>query len=342
MQPEQADPPDDPWYPLAGRIRSERIGRGWSAKQLADQVGCSRATIHNWEAGKPIPLERTALLAAALGLEPRTLLALHPHAAPPAAVNVAPPPAASPPPATTTRWWRHRGVVAGGSAAVIVVGTMFATWLTATAGCFEVGAGGGSMIGPFRSAYDTYGGRVVLGCAANEVHKWGPGYVQDLEGGSAGRSSLMTLNRTDVYVLAGPLWWDYVAVAGGATTDFAGLAASPPLRCGPSVLVLLDGGLDGPGALVESDSGSFVWVPADFWAQYRAAGGPAGPLGRPLADGVTRDSSGPTLLFEAGKMTKSYGGPVEGASGIDATPFDLSRCTPADLEAISLGDPPPG
>jgi len=220
--------------------------------------------------------------------------------------------------------------------------TVYLTWATATAECVEVGAGGGSMMGPFREAYERYGGEVVLGCPTNEVHKWGPGYAQDLSGGAAGDSVLMTRDRKTVYILPGPLRHDYYALAGVATTDFTGVAVSDPLVCGPAALVLLDGGLDGPGALISAADLRYVWIPADFWAVYVRHGGPEGPLGLP--EGPARTvTGGRRLEFEGGALVEEWGGPVTADPAIrrNVRPFDPGACAPAPIEALVVGDLPP-
>lgn len=319
---------DDPWYPLASRIRAERVRQGLSVRELADRVGCSRATIHNWESGRPVPPQKCVRLAEALAVDPADLLSLHPGAASPSGRPVEP----SPRPPTARRAWVILALLSL---------TVYLTWATATADCLEVGAGGGSMIGPFREAYERYGGAVVLGCPTNEVHKWGPGYAQDLSGGAAGDSVLMTLDRRTVRVLPGPARHDFYAIAGVATTDFTGVVVSDPLVCGPAAVFLLDGGLDGPGALVTSSDGEYVWIPADFWAVYGRYGGPSGPLGLP-ARAAQPASGGRRLPFEGGLLVEEWGGPVVADPPIrtNVPAFDVNDCAPADIERLVLGDVP--
>lgn len=325
MAKETVTTDNDPWYPLATRIRTERIGQGLSVKELADRVDCSRATVHNWEGGRPVPLDKCARIAHALDIDPSELLALHPNSNPPARPRQ---------PLPASRALARTWVVLG-----ILGMTMYVTWATATAECLEVGAGGGSMIGPFREAYEWYGGAIILGCPTNEVHKWGPGYAQDLSGGVAGDAILMTLDRRRVHVLAGPMRRDLYALAGVMTADFTGIATSDPLACGPGVLVLLDGGLDGPGLLVSSADDAYVWVPADFWAVYRRYGGPFGPLGLPESD-VVRDRAQHTLHFEHGDLRKELGGPVtvDPPIRVNVEAFSPGRCAPVSVEDVVLGE----
>jgi transcriptional regulator with XRE-family HTH domain len=51
---------------MGDRIRRARARAGWSQQQLADAIGKSRLTIHNYESGKsaPGPVERAAIAEA--------------------------------------------------------------------------------------------------------------------------------------------------------------------------------------------------------------------------------------------------------------------------------------
>lgn len=293
----EENPVDDPWYLIASRIRIEREKLGLSTTQLARGLGVSRTTIHNWEGGKPIPIERCASIASFLGIDHEELLTLHPHSTSLHLDNN------NHDPGNPSRLIKVGLAVT----ALIVIGTMLFTWSTAQASCVEPGAGGGSLLGPFRDAYDRYGGEPVLGCAINEVHKWGPGFVQDFEGGSSERSTLMTLNRTDVYYLGGDMWWDYVDIADGATPDVVGVAASEILQCGPATVLRLEGGHTGPGALVSNVSGDHhVWLDGDIWTAYKRAGGPMGRLGQPIG-AVEQDQTSTRAEFEGGTITHAHG-----------------------------------
>ena len=228
---------------------------------------------------------------------------------------------------------------AGGVLAAVVVAVMFVTWQTATADCLKPGTGGGSMFGAFETAFEEYGGSALLGCPIIEVHKWGPGYVQDLEGGVAGNGGLFTLDRENVYVLAGPAWQEYRFIADGATPDFAGVPDNAPMRCNGMIVYSLRGGLGGPSGLVTNPSGAHVWIPADIWAVYQRLGGPFGPLGAPIERRVdSREAQ--TVVFEGGTVSDRFGEPVDIDANLstDAEPFDLGRCDPADLESVYLGE----
>lgn len=58
--------------PQAGRqIRQLRHGRGWTLKQLADQIGVTGTQLHRYETGSSrISAQRWAALMQALGFEP--------------------------------------------------------------------------------------------------------------------------------------------------------------------------------------------------------------------------------------------------------------------------------
>jgi transcriptional regulator with XRE-family HTH domain len=326
---------DDPWFQIARRIRTQRQRLGLSARDLSVILDCSRTTIHNWEAGRPIPLERCSQLAEALQIDTDELLRLHPYAADPE-------PSESMLKVVRTGPSRRQVSVAIAVFAIVLVGAVVATWRTATTGCYQPGAGGGSMLGAFDQAYHRYGGKTTLGCATNEVHKWGSGYVQDFEGGTAGRGILMTLDRTHVYSLAGSLFWSYVDLADGATADIAGVAVGDPVLCDSTVVVPLDGGLEGPGALVSmGPQDAFVWLPGDIWAAYKNQGGPDGLLGAPVST-LDRSEAGQSVAFAHGRIKHLYGTEtvvdLVAASETPAIPLDIATCTPVPISNILVGD----
>lgn len=322
---------EDPWFRIARRIRAERQRQGLSARELANLLDCSRTTIHNWEAGRPIPLERCPAIAKALHIDLDEFLALHPHA------PTLPDGEMQKPLLPVGRLVLVGLVVM----AIVVIGAVTATWLTATADCFEVGAGGGSMLGPFRQAYERYGGEAVLGCATNEVHKWGPAYVQDFDGGAAGRGVLMTLDRVNVFPLAGAMFSSYVDIADGATADLAGAPTADPRYCAGTIVVPLAGGIAGPGALVSvADGGQYVWLPPDIWIAFTNSGGVAGLLGAPLGD-AQRTPESESAQFQSGMVVHTYGvGTAVVTERTDhsaGSPLDLASCQPVPITDAALG-----
>jgi transcriptional regulator with XRE-family HTH domain len=59
------------------RLRQLRTHLGWKQRDLADQVGCTRAAISHWECGRDWPpLDMIPRLADALGVAEAHLLAL--------------------------------------------------------------------------------------------------------------------------------------------------------------------------------------------------------------------------------------------------------------------------
>lgn len=58
----------------AQRLRAARLTRGWSQRDLAEHVGCTRACVSAWErAINAPPLEARIALAGALGRSPSRL-----------------------------------------------------------------------------------------------------------------------------------------------------------------------------------------------------------------------------------------------------------------------------
>lgn len=214
----------------------------------------------------------------------------------------------------------------------LVVGMGFLTWSTANADCTAIGAEDGTAAPAFRAAFEQGGGRLALGCAVEDVRKWGPGLSQSIEGGVLGPGAILALDRTgEAFVLTGELWESYRWISDGASTDVAGYPVTPPLLCGGAYVVGLAGGSDGPGALVQqADGDRYEWLSGDVWHAYQMSGGPAGPLGRPLES--RRDDAGLYAEFEHGSITALYGTvPTADFAGTAADPVDLDTCTQIPL-----------
>lgn len=316
---------EDEWYPIASLLRQRRAELGLSRDEVARRVDVTRSTIHNWESGRGFPIERCAAIADALEIDRDQLIAVHPSGQSQGAVAQVPPPQL-----------QRAGLLL---VVVLLVASAGFAWSSLRADCKPVGSGGGSLIGSFQAAFERYGGEAVLGCPINEVQKWGPGYLQDFQGGSTGRSSLMSLDRQQVYVMAGPIWWDYVAIAQGSTPDFVGYPVTDPLQCGDAIVTLLDGGIDGPGALVSSVEGRYVWLSADLWTAYAELGGPAGPLGQPLGV-VQRSPETEVVRFEQGGITHPFGeATISDPQQLPASiRFDPARCQVATLVDVALAE----
>ena len=142
-----------------------------------------------------------------------------------------------------------------------------------------------------------------LGCATEDVRKWGPGLSQSIDGGELGPGAILALDRFgEAFVFSGELWESFRWLSDGASTDVAGYPVTPPLLCDGSYVVALAGGSDGPGALVQhADGHAYEQVSGDVWFVYEMSGGPGGPLGRPLT--VTSDGSGHHADFEGGSIS---------------------------------------
>lgn len=328
---------DDPWRELAERLRAERERLGLTTTDLAKLVDVSRTTISNWENGKRMPIERCAALAEALAIDQDVLLALHPESVPlhVGGPNVSNGAEGTMPSAPNTfhqdlarsRWtW-----VAAASVALLAAVMGIVQFRPSGDGCVAVGDGSDLRRETFRETFAQMGGEARLGCAVNAVHQWGPGHVQDLDGGSAGRSIIMSVDPSRAFVVAGELWRDYESIAGGATAAVAGLVDSPPHRCGDAVVVLLSGGLTGEGALIANGGDDqYVWLSGDIWRAYQDIGGPGGAYGAPLPVGMERSDSGARAAFEHGEIVHTYGRgtrlkPVPAQS----TPLRVEECAPA-------------
>ena len=312
---------EDPWYEISARIQTERKRAGLTRQQLANKVGVSRGTIFNWESGKRIPVEKCVALAAGLNIATDDVLAIHPE------VPTLDRPARHLAEPETVRLTRREIILIGLVGAGLVVGMGFLTWSTANANCTAIGAGNGTVAPQFRAAFESGGGRLALGCATEDVRKWGPGLSQSIEGGELGVGAILAAERGGpAFVLVGELWESFRWISDGASTDVAGYPVTPPLSCDGSYVVGLAGGADGPGALVQhADGDTYQWLSGDVWYEYQMSGGPTGPLGRPL--NTTRDEAGLYAEFEHGSVTALYGSaPTSQFDGTAADPMDLATC----------------
>ncbi|MDH3499252.1 MAG: helix-turn-helix domain-containing protein [Acidimicrobiia bacterium] len=324
---------EDPWYRIASRIEKDRTRLGLTRRDLADRVGVSRSTIFNWESGRRIPVEKCATIAAALGIAPTELLELHPEV-PMVTRADAPRPASSREAVRLTR--REVLFVAFGISA-LAVGIGFAAWMSASTRCFTIGAGLPSSSAQFRQAYDDAGGHDTLGCAIDEIHRFGPGIAQHFEGRNVGTGAIMSLDRGEAFVLAGEAYAAFRWIADGSAPDVAGHPIAAPRRCGDTLVLTLSGGAAGAGALVETADGSgYVWMAGGAWPAFIAAGGPIGPLGAPMTS--TWDDDGFAVEFARGSISAGHGEePVITGAGTTAAPLDLSTCAPASpLDAATL------
>ena len=319
----------DPWFEIAERVKDERKRAGMSRQQLAARVGVSRGTIFNWESGRRIPVEKCAALARGLGLDPDDVLAIHPEVP-----RMGQPARELAEEQETVRFTRREIALFSIVGLALVVGMGFLTWSTANANCTEIGAGDGSIAPEFRRAFDDGGGRIPLGCAVEDVRRWGPGVSQSIEGGDLGNGSILSYDgSTRAFVLTGELWESFRWIADGSATDVAGYPVSEPLDCDGTFLMALEGGADGPGALIQHVGGSrYEFLSGDVWLMYRMTGGPGGPLGRP--DSVIRSAEGTTAAFENGTITATFGqAPAVDVSSGDS--LDLSECRPVSLAAAA-------
>jgi hypothetical protein len=145
---------------------------------------------------------------------------------------------------------------------------------------------------PFRLAYNAAGGRARLGCPRSDdpsgfVGPWGPGWRQDLRGGTEGVARIMTLDATsEVVVMSGRFYDDYTNGSGLGPNSgpVLGYPTSPPKQVGAALVVRLTGGEAGPGLMVSDPTGRMRWLRGPFARRWLELGGPDGPLGRPVSD----------------------------------------------------------
>ena len=321
---------EDPWYDIASYIEERRTQQGLSRQALAQRLDVSRATIFNWESGRRIPVEKCAAIAEGLGVSADDLLQLHPEVV---TVNRPDREIAADDSGQTVRLTKRELLFVALGIAALVIGIGFVAWSTASTECFTVGAGLASSSGPFREAYADAGGRDALGCAVDEIHKYGPGIVQRVAGGTLNDGLILSLDRRNAHVFAGELYYAYDRISEGASADVAGHPIDSPRRCGDSIIVRLGGGAAGAGALVQSaDRSTYIWLGAGVWPEYIAMGGPVGLLGSPTAS--RWHDAGFEAEFEFGSIIALHGeAPV--VTGGEPTPTHLE---PATCPAVSVRD----
>jgi surface antigen len=126
-----------------------------------------------------------------------------------------------------------------------------------------VGYDGTSVHNTYVNTYQRNGDMDDLGYPLNNVHPWENGYVQDFDGGVAGRGAIMKSNANDnSYWVGGQVWQKFLDLGGAnylgyPTTDY----------------IAINGGLDNlenGGGIVQSFSGN-LGIPTKIWlSQYGA------------------------------------------------------------------------
>ncbi|MCU0541979.1 MAG: PA14 domain-containing protein [Oscillatoriaceae cyanobacterium Prado104] len=79
-----------------------------------------------------------------------------------------------------------------------------------------VGYDGGSVHNTYVNTYQRNGAISKLGYPTNNVHSWGPGYIQDFEGGSDGKGGIMKSHANDNSYWVGNDFWTTFLATGGA------------------------------------------------------------------------------------------------------------------------------
>ncbi|NJL67228.1 MAG: S8 family serine peptidase [Microcoleus sp. SM1_3_4] len=79
-----------------------------------------------------------------------------------------------------------------------------------------VGYDGGAVHNTYVNTYQRNGAISKLGYPTNNVHSWGPGYIQDFEGGSDGKGGIMKSHTNDNSYWVGNDFWTTFLATGGA------------------------------------------------------------------------------------------------------------------------------
>ncbi|MEG4225743.1 PA14 domain-containing protein [Microcoleus sp. N9_B2] len=79
-----------------------------------------------------------------------------------------------------------------------------------------VGYDGGAVHSTYVNTYQRNGAISKLGYPINNVHAWGPGYIQDFEGGSDGKGGIMKSHANDNSYWVGNDFWTTLLATGGA------------------------------------------------------------------------------------------------------------------------------
>lgn len=184
------------------------------------------------------------------------------------------------------------------------------------ASCDEVGFRRGGRLDQdvgarFRRAYDAAGGEARLGCPREDdpsgfVGRWGPGWRQDLRGGSEGEARLMAAGRdAPVVVMSGRWHRDYTHGSGFGPNSgpVLGYPVADPASVDGCLVVRLRGGEAGPALMASGPDGTMYWVPGPGARLWLELGGPGGALGRPVGRPDDRGAGTFVQPFERGSVS---------------------------------------
>ena len=162
--------------------------------------------------------------------------------------------------------WRH---LAGTAVLGLLALSIWQVIARAQPPCTAIGVGEGALAIEFVNAFERVGGDAVLGCGFGPIHRWGPGWIQDLRGGREGDAAIMSLGPAhETVVLAGAAWRDYEASWGPDSGPLMGYPTSKPRRCDQRQVFELAGGTDGQGAMVsDHERNSYQWIQSVEWQQ---------------------------------------------------------------------------
>ncbi|MGB3510280.1 MAG: PA14 domain-containing protein, partial [Microcoleaceae cyanobacterium] len=131
-----------------------------------------------------------------------------------------------------------------------------------------VGFDGTSVHGTFVGTYQRNGAIEELGYPINNVHPWENGYIQDFEGGAAGRGGIMKANgESNSYWVGGKIWDKFFGIGGARYLGYPTTDAIP-----------VPGGLDNSGGKVQHFRGA-EGIASKIWLSQHGAHPTWGAIG---------------------------------------------------------------
>ncbi|GGA18244.1 hypothetical protein CYANOKiyG1_32640 [Okeania sp. KiyG1] len=227
---------------------------------------------------------------------------------------------------------------AGGSAAIHFLWEP-TEFLEGYTGDFRpVGFDGTSVHGTYVGSYQRNGGIEELGYPINNVHPWENGYIQDFDGGAAGKGGIMKSNANDnSYWVGGKIWDKFLDLGGAGYLGYPTTDAIP-----------LPGGLENGGGAVQHFAGN-KGIPTKIWlsehgahptwgaigGKYEKLGAADSFLGFPtsgeigLGDGwIIQNFEGGYILYKQGYPTIAYD-----TKAIDTLPADSGESSTSNWHA---------
>lgn len=139
----------------------------------------------------------------------------------------------------------------------------------------------------FLQRYAEAGGKDSLGCPTQLIHRWGQGFLQELEDEQGNRSALLSITPGTAILLTGNAWGVFDRIK-GLSGELVGYPTGEP--------TLVDGlyivGLNAGGALVAaSPEAPYHWLPPLVLESWKSLGAKDSCVGMPISDPFAMDSS---------------------------------------------------